>query len=100
MRLNPHFEDPDYFWVLGMAYFTMENLEKAATSFEKAHRLKPEERWYTLPLAVTYAHLGLDQQAHDTIIWSTGWLNRPAVAATVMVYLPFKDLSAYFLCVP
>ena len=61
------------------------------TFFEKAHRRNPEERWYTFPLAATYAHLGREQEAQDLITKSTKGFYRPMALASYLVYLPFKD---------
>ena len=94
-RLNPRFRNPDYFWVSGMAQFAMDNLEEATALFEKAHKMNPDEKWYSLPLAATYSLLGLDQQAKETIesIQTTEWHYRPFLTSTIMLYLPFKDSS-------
>jgi TolB-like protein/class 3 adenylate cyclase len=90
MRIDPNYSDPESLYVTGMAYFTMANFEKALTFFEKAHRRNPEERWYVLSLAATYAHLGREQEAQDTLIRDMRGLYDLAVA-TVMVYMSFKD---------
>jgi tetratricopeptide (TPR) repeat protein len=91
MRIDPNYRDPDYFWVSGMAYFTMGKLEEALTFFKKAYRQNPEERWYAFPLAATYAHLGREQEARDTITESTKGTYRSRALSSYMVYLPFKD---------
>ena len=91
IRIDPNYGDPDYYWVTGMAYFAMDKLGEASTFFEKAYSRKPDERWYTYPLAATYAHLGREQEVLDTITESTVKWYRSNAAASVMLYLPFKD---------
>ena len=62
MRLDPHY--PAYYlFVLGLAYFGLEQLEEAVTSFETALKRNPENYVALIPLAATYAHLDLKQQA-------------------------------------
>jgi len=50
LRIDPNYGDPDYYYVSGMAYFTMKKLEEALPFFEKAHNQNPEERWFAFPL--------------------------------------------------
>ena len=89
-RIDPYYDDSEILYVTGMAYFTMENFEDALTLFEKAHKKNPEERWYTISLASTYAHLGREQEAQDTIFKAREGLYDLAIA-TVMAYMPFRD---------
>ena len=91
MRIDPNYPNPDYFWISGMAYFTMGKLEKALALFEKAHKRNPEERLYAFPLAATYAHLNREKEARDAITVSTARYYRPMAVATLMLYMPFKD---------
>lgn len=90
-RLDPNYRGPDYDWVAGMAYFTMGKMEEAAAFFEKAYNHNPDQRWYAFPLSVTYAHLGRKQEARDVLNLATLEIYDSVAAATVMVYLPFKN---------
>ena len=66
MRLDPHY--PAYYlFVLGLAYFVMEQFDKATTLFEKALKLNPEYYVPLIPLAAAYAHLGLDEKVATTM---------------------------------
>jgi tetratricopeptide (TPR) repeat protein len=66
MRIDPEY--PAYYlFVLGLAHFGMEQLEKAAALFEKALERNPENYIALIPLAATYAHLNRKNEAKDLI---------------------------------
>jgi adenylate cyclase len=66
MRIDPDY--PAYYlFVLGLAHFGMEQLEKAASLFEKALERNPENYVALIPLAATYAHLNRKKEARDII---------------------------------
>jgi len=66
MRIDPDY--PVYYlFVLGLAQFGMEQLKKAAFSFEEAFVRNPENYVTLIPLAATYAHLNRKKEAKETI---------------------------------
>jgi adenylate cyclase len=66
MRIDPDY--PAYYlFILGLAHFGMEQLEKAASLFEKALERNPENYVALIPLAATYAHLNRKKEARDII---------------------------------
>jgi TolB-like protein len=66
MRLDPHY--PAYYLVvLGLAQFSIEQFEEAATSFERALKRNPENYWVWFYLAASYGHLGRKQEATAAI---------------------------------
>ena len=66
MRIDPEY--PAYYlFVLGLAHFGMEQLEKAASLFEEALERNPENYVTLIPLAATYAHLNRKKEATDII---------------------------------
>jgi len=89
MRLNPHYP-ARYVWFLGLAQFSVGQLEEAATSFERARKRNP--RLAAWPLAATYAHLGHEQEAADLLgeyIKKKG--SRRSTVKWLLKYYPFKD---------
>jgi TolB-like protein/tetratricopeptide (TPR) repeat protein len=69
MRLNPTY--PNYYVLaLGMAYFAMDDLEKAADVFGKAIERDPGAIELVPALAATYAHLGKREEARAALqLW-------------------------------
>ncbi len=66
IRLDPHY--PAYhLFVLGLAHFVMEQFAEAATLFERALKLNPENYVPLIPLAAAQAQLGRKQEAAATI---------------------------------
>jgi len=66
MRIDPEY--PAYYlFVFGLAHFGMDQLEKAASLFEKALERNPENYVPYIPLAATYAHLSREKEARDAI---------------------------------
>jgi TolB-like protein len=66
MRLDPHY--PAYYLlVFGLAHFSMEQFEEAATSFERALKRNPENYAPLIHLAAAYGHLGRKQEATAAI---------------------------------
>jgi TolB-like protein/class 3 adenylate cyclase/Flp pilus assembly protein TadD len=63
MRLDPHYP-AEYQFIHGLAYFAMGQLQEAVTLLESAVRRNPDVPLWGVLLAVTYAHLGRDQEAH------------------------------------
>jgi adenylate cyclase len=63
MRLDPHYP-AEYQFIHGLAYFAMGQLEEAVTLLESAVMRNPDVPLWGVPLAVTYAHLSRDQEAH------------------------------------
>ena len=92
MQVDPDYGDPDVFYVSGMAYFSTGEMRKAETLFQKAYRRNSQDRWYAFSFASTCAHLGREQEAQKVIGNVTRGLYDYAVA-TVMVYMPFKDVE-------
>jgi TolB-like protein/thioredoxin-like negative regulator of GroEL len=67
MRLNPTY--PNYYALaLGMAYFAMEDLEKAADVFGKALERDRGAIELAPALAATYAHLGQREEARAALL--------------------------------
>jgi TolB-like protein/Flp pilus assembly protein TadD len=54
-------------YLLGLAYFSMGQLEEAATFIDRALRHNPERRRMAGVLAATYAHLGRKEEAQATL---------------------------------
>jgi hypothetical protein len=80
-------------WLLGVAYFSMGDLEQAATYFERSLRHNPEYKAVLFILGPTYALLGWEKKAQDALAnfhatehwwW---WWDLPMM----MFYFPFKD---------
>jgi adenylate cyclase len=87
MRLDPHYP-AEYQFIHGLAYFAMGQLEEAVTLLESAVRWNPNVPLWGVVLAVTYANLGRDQEAH-------AMYDRIGYHHFASVYLrywwPFKD---------
>ncbi len=62
MSRNPHFP-PHYLYELGMARFGLGHLDDAATAFERALALNPEDRFAQRLLLATYGLLGRQADA-------------------------------------
>jgi TolB-like protein/class 3 adenylate cyclase len=72
MRLNPSY--PNYYALArGMAYFAMDDLDKAANVFAEVLEREPDAIQLAVPLAATYAHLGKRGDARAAILlWEPG----------------------------
>ncbi len=72
MRLNPSY--PNYYALArGMAYFAMDDLDKAADVFAEVLEREPDAIQLAVPLAATYAHLGKRGDARAAILlWEPG----------------------------
>ena len=72
MRLNPTY--PNYYVLArGMAYFAMDDLEKAADVLGKALERDPGATELAPALAATYAHLGKREEARMALLlWKPG----------------------------
>lgn len=66
MRLDPHYP-PLFVFYQGLAQFEQNRMEEAAATLAKATELNPEDPWSFVFLAATYAHLGREKLAKDTI---------------------------------
>jgi adenylate cyclase len=62
MRLDPFYQDT-FGYGLGMAYFFMLELEKAAALCERAYKSNPENHYPLWLLIAIYGHLGREQEA-------------------------------------
>jgi adenylate cyclase len=66
MRLDPHY--PTYYLrVLGLTNFALGRLKDAAARLEETVKRNPEDLNTLLPLSVTYAELGQEQDAKATL---------------------------------
>ena len=84
IRIDPEY--PAYYlFVLGLAHFGMEQLDKAASLFEKALERNPENYVPLIPLAATYAHLSRKKEARDEI-------------KKLIEFIPFITLSLIRVC--
>jgi TolB-like protein/class 3 adenylate cyclase len=72
MRLNPSY--PNYYALArGMAYFAIDDLDKAADVFAEVIEREPDAIQLALPLAATYAHLGKKEDARAALLlWEPG----------------------------
>ena len=66
LRLDPH-PPPTFYYILGLAQFSLEQFEEAAASLEKATRLNPGDEYPFIALAATYGHLGRKQEGRTAI---------------------------------
>jgi TolB-like protein/class 3 adenylate cyclase len=66
MRLDPHYPS-EYVHFLGLAQFALEQFEDAATSFETAISLNPEDEYPLAALAATYGYLGRKEDAMSAV---------------------------------
>jgi len=83
MRLNPSYPS-HYVFALGMAYFAIGELERAAGVFEETLRRDANATVLAPPLAATYALLGRRQQARATLlVW------KPEASQLVLQNLPY-----------
>ena len=97
MRSNPHY--PSYYlYQLGLARFSLEQLDKAALVLEQAVALNPDDRWSYRLLLSTYGLLGRRQEAEEALEAieerdQRGWLNffDPITIRSSTFWLPFKE---------
>ena len=66
MRLDPHYPS-EYVHFLGLAQFALGQFGDAASSFETAIRLNPEDEYPFAALAATYGHLGRHEDAVSAV---------------------------------
>lgn len=67
IRFDPN-NVPNYLFTLGMAYFGMEQFDKAASEFDRAFKLNPELGLVQLAyLAAAYVHLGQFDKAAELL---------------------------------
>jgi TolB-like protein/predicted Zn-dependent protease len=95
MRLDPHY--PTYYLrVLGLANLSLGRLKDAATRLEEAVKRSPEDLNTLLPLSVTYAELGQEQDAKATLGRYLERKGRPVSGASVRSFMrewPFRDAA-------
>ena len=86
MRLDPRFQtNPLY--LFGIAYFCMEQYEKAVSFLERAFKRIPEPGQRLYPLVAAYAHLGRYKEAKKA---AELWQQQLGLKYT-MYHFPFKD---------
>src|SRR5262249_36893545 len=66
MRLDPH-PPAIFMYYLGLAQFSLEKFEAAATSLESATELSHDNQYPFLLLAATYGYLGRKKEAESAI---------------------------------
>jgi TolB-like protein/cytochrome c-type biogenesis protein CcmH/NrfG len=92
MRLDPHY--PTYYLqVLGLANFALGRLKDAATRLEETVKRNPEDLNTLLPLSVTYAELGLEQDAKATLERYHDQKGRSTGVRAHMREWPFRDAA-------
>ena len=94
-RLNPYFP-AHYSFVLGLAHFTLEDYEQAASLLKEAMERNPEDLDFRVPLIAAYGHLGRTEDA--TVIISG--LNEVLRKRNVLAYRadrvwgwPYRDAN-------
>ena len=65
MRMDPH--SAVNLYLLGLAHFSMEQMEEAVTLLKRGVKRSPFSRWWNIPLAAAYAHLGRDRDAQAAL---------------------------------
>lgn len=90
MRLNPSY--PNYYALArGMAYFAMDDLDKAADVFAEVLEREPDAIQLTLPLAATYAHLGKREDARAALLlWDPGASQKELSSIQFTYHFPYK----------
>jgi adenylate cyclase len=90
MRLNPSY--PNYYALArGMAYFAMDDLEKAAKVFSEVLERDPGAIELAPPLAATYAHLGQKEDAHTALLlWNPGASLRDLLDIDLFYHFPYE----------
>ena len=93
MRLDPH-RPGMYLFILGLANFTMGQLEEAVTLIERSLTHNPEISRRAGVLAAAYAHLGRDEQARAALDDYMRGSRMHQLSLPGLMYLwPFKDLE-------
>ena len=87
MRLDPH--SAVNLYLLGLAHFSMGQMDKAATLFKRGVKRSPFSQWWNVPLAATYAHLGRDQDAQAAL---REWAGMIGLLDIVDLW-PFRDVD-------
>jgi TolB-like protein/DNA-binding winged helix-turn-helix (wHTH) protein len=94
IRLNPHYPT-SYLYEIGLAQFGIEDFKQAATSFEKAIAINPEDRWSSRLLVAALGYLGRKTYATQIINNTENsvlWLD-PLSVRSIVFWYPFKNLS-------
>jgi tetratricopeptide (TPR) repeat protein len=76
---------------LGVAHFSMGDLEQAATYFERSITYNPENYSNYLFLASTYAHLGREKEAREALDSFSITLGAKSILTEIMFRNPFKN---------
>lgn len=85
-RLDPHAAVNLY--ILGLAHFSMAQLEEAAILFERAFKRSPLNQSWKAPLAATYAHMRNVEKARSALGDYGGGLY---TVQDIMALWPFND---------
>ncbi len=90
MRLNPTY--PNYYVLaLGMAYFAMDDLEKAVDVFSEALERDRGAIELAPALAATYAHLGQREEAHAALqLWNPGASEHELQLIPIEYHFPYN----------
>jgi TolB-like protein/Flp pilus assembly protein TadD len=90
MRLDPQNPGP-YLYVLGMALLGLDQYEDALLALQRAHQRSPQYLDVNVPLAVTYAHLGRDEEARVALsTYTDAWTSWVSYIDHLMGWWPFK----------
>ncbi len=90
MRLNPSY--PNYYALArGMAYFAMDDLDKAADVFAEVLEREPDAIQLAIPLAATYAHLGKKEDARAALLlWEPGANQQKLFRIQLSYHFPYE----------
>jgi TolB-like protein len=89
MRLDPHKLAP-YLYLLGLARFSLEQMQEAAALIERALNHGPETKMWIPVLVAAYGYLGREQEAHAAYFGASQWVGAPPLREAMYFY-PFKD---------
>ncbi len=89
-RFDPY-NPSRYQFLLGLADFSMDQMEEAATLFERAITNNPEFYIWRAILAATYAHLGRTKAAQEEIAKFKNFSYWTPTLEFAMYFFPFKD---------
>ena len=91
MRINPKYPAM-WLWWLGVAQFCDEQLEEAATTFERARKRNPHlAAWFQIS---AYEHLGRKKEAQEVLseyLKVRGWEKAPPLTTKIMPWYQFKN---------
>jgi TolB-like protein/class 3 adenylate cyclase len=87
MRLDPH--SATNLYLLGLANFGLGRMEKAVPLFKRGLKRSPFSKWWHVPLAAAYAHLGREQDAQAAL---REWAGMTKLTDIINLW-PFKDVD-------